>query len=270
MFGILYTLGLLGVATVDGIKGAFENAEKLQKGYDEQQKGNNIAGVYFDRRGAMRDLKTGKIASISIDYGDPCDDKWLFVGEAGIKTKNISEEKRRIEFLEGKNGDWLGRTTDIYDSRHWSHFTKNRDKVVIIGSYYADLRTDDIYVCRSLPIKTSSNTQYCKFYMDILTGYLVRKSDTQYEYEKKNPNSAISENVANAFMETFNKAQKNGGWYHGDPNRFGNAELLRKQDFYCDKFECSDHIYNLVTVRGNAQKDKDMVNNTLYKEVRKL
>lgn len=284
MFGLLYEFGMMAASTIDGINGIFDNSKRIHEALNRQNNGENFAGVYYDRHGALRDLKTGEIASIKSDINDICDDKYLYVGTSSIKTRNISEEKRRHIFEEGKKGNWLGRTTDIYDKRKWATDGKNKYITIIHGAFYADLKNNALYVCREFKLSFDKDTKTfikwnskygfkpitCSFYMDIHTGLLVRKSDTQYEYEKKYPNNVMTESDAQIFIKQFNNAQKNGGWYHGDSRRNGNKEILRKQDYYCDELDCIDHVYNLVEMRKQIKSENNYINNELDKEVRKL
>ena len=141
-----------------------------------------------------------------------------------------------------------------------------------------------MYVCREFKLSFDENTKTfvkwnskygyktisCSFYMDIHTGLLVRKSDTQYEYEEKYSSNVMSEKNAQLFIRQFNNAQKNGGWYHGDSHRDGNKDILRKQDYYCDELDCIDHVYNLVEMRKQMKAENNFINNEINKEVRRL
>lgn len=268
MFGILYTLGIAIVSTIDGLKAASENAKCIAEGKEKERLGKNITHTYNDRLGIQRDLNTHEFVTIGKDYKDICDDYYTWVGKSGIKNKNITEEKRKLAFEEGKNGDWLGRTVDIYDKRYWSTNVKNKNKVIIQGAFYADLNNNRMYVCREFSLKFNptekifylwndnidkkmEKTVKCKFYMDIQTGYLIRKSDTQFEYDQKYPDYALNDDETRCFIEQFNNAQKNGGWHHNIMNRNPNEKIKKLQDYFCNSFIGIDHVYNLMEARKN-------------------
>lgn len=261
MFGMLYALGMTVAATTSGIKAAVENAECIMKGKED----NNFTHTYTDRLGVTRDLTTHKKVSIGKDYNNPSDDCYLWIGTPETKIRNLSEEKRNLVFEDGKKGNRLGRTADIYDRRDWSISAKNKSKNYMLGALYKDLNTNDLYVCRQfslyfnqekniyelyhsgLDAKTLVN---CKFYMDVKTGFLVRKSDTQIEYEKNNNKYILSDIETKKFIKQFNEAQKNGGWHHGNSTEFSNdIKIMQKQNYYCDSFIAYDHVYNLVEMR---------------------
>ena len=279
MFGILYVLFMIVALTIGGIKAASENWEGIKRGKERQAQGKNLQGTYYDRLGAERLLSTGQLAHVWEDSFDPCDDKWLWVGAPGVKTRNLSEEKRAMEFQETKRiGKFQGRTVDVYDKRYWSTYAGNRGKVVIQGSFYKDLQTDKIYVCREFNLlynpKTDSFRKYIKtvygidgetnvklmYYMDINNGMLVRIADTQ------NKQRYYSEELAEKFKTQFNIKQAAGGWYKPD-HIITSGPLQDKQDFYCDDFNAIDHVYSLYDLRKKQSEESQLVNDRLSKEI---
>lgn len=271
MFGFIYLLGTAIGSVVSGTKGFISNCKARQEGEIRYLQGNNIERTYYDRKGIQRDLDTDKIASVRSDVFDMCDDEYLWLDGPGVKTRNISAEKRELDFLKGKKGNWYGRTADLYDARSWTKYGSNKYKVQIKGSFYHDLRSNDIYVCREFELIFNKNknkfvlyngqSRYddkfnclyrtCKFYMNIETGLLVRKADTQLESEKKfKSNYDLTDDEAKSFINSFNKSQKSGGWYKSD-DRIGVDKTLKKQqDFYCNDLCAEDHIYNLIKLQG--------------------
>ncbi len=279
MFGIIYILVIAGLLLIGGIKAAGENVEGMKRGKERQRQGKNLQGTYYDRLGAERLLSTGQLASVYPDYSDPCDDKWLWVGAPSKKTRNMSEEQRKMRFDETKRiGKFQGRTVDVYDKRYWSTAGGNRYKVVIHGTFYRDLRNDKTYVCREFDLLYNPKTDTfrlqkgyrktdieqnirLKYYMDVETARLVRIADTQtLEY---------SEELAEKFKQVFNNQQACGGWYKSDDTHSLSGALKPKQDFYCDDFAATDHIYSLYDLRQKAEKEKT-VDDQVYKEINHL
>ena len=279
MVGILYLLFIVIALIVGGTKAASENWEGIKRGKERQEQGKNLQGTYYDRLGAERLLSTGQLAHVWEDNFDPCDDKWLWVGSPGVKTRNLSEEKRAMEFQETKRiGEFQGRTVDVYDKRYWSTYAGNRGKVVIQGSFYKDLQTDKIYVCREFNLlydpKTDSFRKYIKtvygidgetnvklrYYMDVNNGMLVRIADTQ------NKQRYYSEELAEKFKTQFNIKQAAGGWYKPD-HIITSGPLQDKQDFYCDDFNATDHVYSLYDLRKKQSEESQLVNDRLSKEI---
>ena len=260
MLGIFYTLGIAAASLVSGTKCLFQDSMGKARGIERYKNGDNPTETYFDRKGRQRDLHTGKVAWVARDYDSLSDDEWLCVGSGSNKTRNLSEEKRRREFELGKQGDWLGRTADIYNRRYWSQSYSNKDKVIIVGAYYKDLNDGRLYVCRKFhqmfQVKIGPNIvsssirdvyKSCKFYMDIITGELVRKSDTQIEEEKENADYKMrdfTDEEAADFIKEFNEQQRNGGWYQKNEEKT-NDPIKAQQFFYCNKFNETDHIYSL-------------------------
>lgn len=277
MFGLLYTAAMALGLTVSGTKAAIENAQAIERGKERQRQGKNLQGTYYDRLGVERLLSNGKIAHVYPDFSDPCDDKWLWVGAPSKKTRNLSEEQRRMRFQETKQiGDFKGRTVDVYDKRYWSTYAGNRNKVVIMGSFYKDLTTDDMYVCRDFKLlynpktDTISPWRYTreslqqinlKYYMDVRTAKLVRIADTQHkEYPQE---------LTDKFKNEFNQKQMEGGWYKPD-RIISSGPLQDKQDYYCDDFNASDHIYSLFDLREKETKEKSLVSDCISKEINHL
>ena len=277
MFGLIYTAAMALGLTVSGAKAAIDNAQAMERGRERQRQGRNLQGTYYDRKGVERLLSNGKIAHVYPDFSDPCDDKWLWVGAPSKKTRNLSEELRRMQFQETKEiGDFKGRTVDVYDKRYWSTTGGNKYKVVILGTFYKDLTTGDMYVCRDFKLLYNPKTETfrptglskegeqhmnLKYYMDVRTAKLVRIADTQHtEYSRE---------LADKFRREFNQKQMNGGWYK--PDRILNSGPLQdKQDYYCDDFNSSDHIYSLFDLREKESKEKSMVSNCINKEINHL
>ena len=274
MFGIIYTLANAAALLVSGTHAAMENADAIKRGKERQAQGKNLQGTYYDRKGAERLLSTGQLAHVWADSFDPCDDKWLWVGAPGVKTRNLSEEKRAMEFQETKSiGKFQGRTVDVYDKRYWSTYAGNRHKVVIQGSYYKDLYTGKMYLCREFKLVYNPNTNRfredrgakdgevrtrLKYYMDVNTAMLVRIADTQ---SKDYP-----ADLAEKFKTEFNNRQSAGGWYRPD-RIISSGPLQEKQDFYCDDFNASDHIYSLCDLRKKQSEESQLVNDRLSKEI---
>lgn len=254
MFGLFYALGMAIAGTVSGIKCSAQNANCFAEGVEKYKRGENPTETYHDRKGILRDLHTGQFAGTTENYNSLDKDVWLYVGSTSNRTRNLSEEKRQKEFELGRQGDWHGRTVDLYDDRFWSLQTGKAAKTDIVGAFYKDLINEKIYVCRvfsiaykPLPNDDMEYSKSCKFYMDISNGELVRKADTQIEHDKNYPqykNWYMSDEEANEFMRDFNEQQKNGGWYKNHESSFSNL-LTEKQKFYCNSNDKFDHVKKL-------------------------
>lgn len=278
MFGFLYVLSVSIGGIISGLKGAIHNQNAIEMSKYQHEIGQNISNTYFDRKGIRRDIDTNKIADIRIDVSDICDDEYLWLGAPSVKTRNISEEQRKIDFINGKNGDRLGRTVDLYDHRYWATRGSNRYKSIIHGAFYKDLNNDNMYVCRVFFIKYDTrkssfelgpdmyNCDYiCKFYMDITNGMLVRKADTQLEEEKQSKFKCLDKNMTKLFIKQFNEKQKKGGMYHGE-FKYNQAKgaILEKQNYYCNDFDSVDYCSKLIEERV---KNNSIAENELQKEI---
>lgn len=277
MFGFIYTLTSGIGFIISGIKCHIENESFKQNGINRYNIGNNLSNTYYDRKGIRRDIKTNQIADIRPDAFDLCDDKWLWLGAPGIKTKNLSREQRNIDFENGKKGNWLGRTVDIFDHRYWATSGSNKYKTIIHGAYYKDLKNNQMYVCREFPLYLDKDGLFklwngnveqkyiCKFYMNIKNGKLVRKADTQIQNDKNHTIFSLSDEQAFTFINQFNSAQNKGGWYNGE-YKYNKAkgEILKKQNYYCNDFVSIDHIYNLITLQNNKSEAKEELEKEIY------
>lgn len=238
MFGLLYSIGLGIGAIFSGTKGAINNIQAYNRGLERYNNAEDFSRTYIDRKGCTRDLVSNQFVSVrrSFDYKDDDD---LYVWQNGNKVRNVSEEEREYKFQIGKEGNWLNRTADLYDPRNWS--LQHDKKVKIKGAFYRDLYNDNIYVCREFYVKE----KYTRFYMDIYTGYLVRKSDRQLEIDIKYPNDVLNNDDTNEFINDFNKKQKNGGWCITQ-DIYSNKLIT---DYYCNKYNIDDHIYSLYDIK---------------------
>lgn len=273
MFGLIYALVKGAALGVTNIVDATQNAQRKEDGLTRQLKGQNPSETYYDRKGAQRLISNDELARVRPDYDDPCDDKWLWVGAPSVKTRNLSEEERAQRFAETKNfKDYKGRTVDVYDKRHWSTISLNKNRVVIKGEFYRDLSTNETYVCRCFKVKydrqngTFQNIPSyeikvkpdlsCKYYMNVKSGLLVRVADTQSSY--------YSKELSDKFISSFNMAQNSGGWYKSERNR---GPLKEKQDFYCNDLYAMDHIYSLHDLRDKETNETKILNDNLRKEL---
>lgn len=259
MFGLFYALGTAVAGAVSGTKCLIQNANGIAEGIEKYKRGENPTETYHDRKGFLRDLHTGEFAGVTTNYKTLDNDEWLYVGSVTNRTRNLSEEKRQKEFELGKQGSWLGRTVDLYDERYWSIQMGKSDKTDIVGAFYKDLLTGDMYVCRGFTIGSKLVPGYdleisksCKFYMNIKNGELVRKSDTQIEEEKECPQFArfqMTDEEANEFIKNFNEQQRNGGWVKSR-ERYCSFLRTDKQKFYCNDYNVNDHIRKLYELQN--------------------
>lgn len=237
MFGVLYAISVGIGSIISGTKGIIDNSKAYNRGEQRYQSGEDLSRTYIDRKGATRDLVSNQYVDVRRSF-DSRDDDDLYVWQNGNKIRNVSELKREREFYLGTQGNCLNRTADLYDRRYWSLGRSSNAKIK--GSFYKDLETGDIYVCRSFYVEKST----VLFYMSIKTGYLIRKSDTQFDYESKYPNNVVDNKAIYDFIIDFNKKQKDGGWYVAK-DLDGNTV----RDYYCNKFEISDHIKSLYQLK---------------------
>lgn len=279
MFGFLYALSLSIGGIISGLKGIIYNQNAIEMGKYRYDIGQDISNTYFDRTGIRRDINTNKIANIRKDESDICDDKYLWVGAPGVKTKNLSEEQRKIDFINGKNSNQLGRSVDLYDNRFWATRGNNKYISIIHGAFYKDLNNNNMYVCREFYINydnknnkftlslDKNNCDYiCKFYMDITDGMLIRKADTQLKKEQQSNYKCLNDSMTDLFIKQFNEKQKNGGIYHGGL-KYNKAKgsVLKKQNYYCNDFDSRDHFHKIIDV----QKENNIAEIELQKEIYK-
>lgn len=259
MFGLFYALATGVGAIVSGTKCAIQNMNGLSEGINAYKQGNNPTETYIDRKGSLRDIRTNKYVSIKSDNLSDSKDVYLYLD--GEKTRNLSEEQRQREFEIGRQGNWRGRTADLYDDR-WESKKRYGNTFAIQGSFYKDLLNEKLYVARKFRIPfikeydtpngkiEMSKYKSCTFYMDIMTGKLVRKADTQIE-DDKNPHLAdrlLTDYEANKFMEDFNRDQDNGGWYQLQNKVTTNDPLKKKQYFFCNDYDTTDHTRSLYSL----------------------
>ena len=239
MIGIILATVSGIAAAVSGIKCFAENQAAKERGRERIEQNNNYARTYYDRKGNRRLLATDEHCDIRRDeHGDEI----LYVGAPSHPTRNLSKEKRELQWFNTQNSNHNGRTVEIYDERLWSRKACTLHKELIQGTYYKDFETGKIYVCRMFSIMTGDfKVHHCKFYMDIKTGMLVRMADTQKLLPPEHGHY-VDEATAQQFINNFNQKQSEGGY---DIRLYSKSPIEKKQDFYCNHHECNDWVYTL-------------------------
>lgn len=255
MFAIIYGLFNVIGLTISGAIAGKDNYDCMKRAEERKRNNENPHNIYYDRKGAMRDLTTHK--NVSIDYiGCESEGKDQYMRDMyGHPIKNLSEERRQQKIADAKaKNDSRITVVKIKDG-----ITKNlagrQGRPYYAGPIFKDLDNGKEYVCRHFDIPESiAGEKYiaCSYYMDISTGLLVRESDSSKEMRRRgkvNP----SEEIAKAFMNHFNTKQSSEGYIgkskYPDPKNFdmnGNEKSLSK-DIRMRNYYCNDNIsYDLV------------------------
>ncbi len=217
MFGFLYSVYLAGAALIDSIKGNIYDFKSKERWATKQAIGENPYNIYFDRKGAMRDLVSGNYATIEKD--NITGDVYLCEGLPSRRFRNLSAEWRKLFFENERENRVLGRTvcpdidvvykadaTLAYD--HIGNPTGWRNSYYAYGQWYRDLDTEDLYVCRRV--------RGIDFYMDVRLGKLVRITDKQKKIFEENPQSAVSKEDILLIQIEYNHSKEDGSWNEGN------------------------------------------------------
>ena len=250
MIGLLYLGFMIGGTIFVGLKAANENAGSIKRAKDKQKNGKNPHGIYIDRRGTTRSLSTGKI--VSVDYiGCETEGKDQYLRDMyGHPIKNLSEERRVQREAEAKENPDPRRTVIEWKKGIPEVRTHIEGNPYYAGDTYKDLKSGDIYVCRSIPLPNdlTQGRRYCSCYMNIDTGLLVRESDSQI-YDRQRSLYDVPEDVIAKFIDHFNKKQMDRGYFFDsnipstngwDKTESDFSKRLRLGNFYCNNYDAKD------------------------------
>jgi len=198
LFGIVYTAFVLGAKGYMGIKKSINDSNAREKAKNEGKE------IYVGEDGIGRCVKDGRPVIHCYEYLNGYNEKpdrvLKYAGTNEI-IRNFSEENRKqTQEQSYKIAKEKGYTVYRIGEKFDDHF---HDKCR--GFRYKDIQTGKIYVIREVC--------GCKYYMDVKTGLLVRKTDGQIEKEKYNAeNNPICHKLNQKrdeehVMENFNKKQ---------------------------------------------------------------
>lgn len=198
LFGLLYTAFTLGTKAGMSIKENIENENYRQEAI---QRNNSI---YIDSKGNACSTKDSKKVMYANEYlhgyNNP-PDKVLKYVDTGEIIRNFSEEDRKqTEVYYYNEAKKLNRTAYRIGGKYDNYCNVGVGKPK--GYRYKDMATGAIYVVREF--------NGMRFYMDIKTGLLVRKTDGQFkrEEERKNKNyykSDFLRDIKENTMERINQ-----------------------------------------------------------------
>jgi len=247
MFAIIYGLFNVIGLTISGAIAGKDNYDCMKRAEERKRNNENPHNIYYDRKGAMRDLTTHK--NVSIDYiGCESEGKDQYMRDMyGHPIKNLSEERRQQNLVNAKKDarrtvcEWKSIPLDKHLVEGYPAYE---------GKVYKDLHTGAEYVCRCFPYPKEITEQhgYCKCYMNIENGLLVREADSQ-KYDRQRGLYNFSEETVYAFIQFFNKKQQAEGYYLDSniPEVSGweqkeskHAYRTRMGRFYCNKFVSTD------------------------------
>ena len=193
LFGLIYTAFTLGTKAAMSIKDNAENEKYRQEAIHKNEQS------YIDSKGYSCSVENGRRVMYANEYlngYDKLPDKVLKYVDNGEIIKNFSKEER--EQLETyyyneakKTNKTVYRIGGKFDN--YSDVGSGKPK----GYRYKDLNTNAIYVIRKF--------NGIKFYMDIKTGLLVRKTDGQIKREETcgNVDDKISPLLKNTMTDTI-------------------------------------------------------------------
>lgn len=176
LFGFLYTAFTLGAKAGMSIKENIENKNYRQEAIQKNEK------VYIDSNGYACSTKDGRKVMYANEYlhgYNNLPDKVLKYVDTDEIISNFSKEDReQTETYYYNEAVKLNRTAYRIGGKYDSYCNIGVGKPK--GYRYKDIKTNAIYVVREF--------NSMKFYMDIKTGLLVRKTDGQLKLEKEKEN----------------------------------------------------------------------------------
>ena len=189
MFGLLYTLLVSTGLIANEIKEIKENAECKKKFVHPD------GLTYIDSYGRSRLLSDNRLVIYTCDKnGD-----YILKETGGKLIKNFSAEERKTRERKVIEEARRCRNTTycIDENNHKQEFGYH-------GKRFKDFKTGEVYVVRCIRNKY--------YYMNIATGFLVRKTDWQVKRDLDNQNNSMyQKNFRDIDIEEFNKKQKEQG-----------------------------------------------------------
>jgi hypothetical protein len=198
LFGFLYTAFTLGTKAVMSIKENIENENYRQ---DAIQKNEY---TYIDSKGNACSTKNGRKVMYANEYlhgYNNLPDKVLKYVDTDEIIRNFSQEDRnKTETYYYNEAKKLNRTAYRIGGKYDKYCNVGDGKPK--GYRYKDMSTNAIYVIRQF--------NNMRFYMDINTGLLVRKTDGQLKLdeERKNQNGHLSDFLKDIKENTMNRVNK--------------------------------------------------------------
>ncbi len=249
MFGIIYTalmsLGFIG----HQIKNAVKEQKCINEGKQKRKNGQNFANVYTDYKGGLRSLETGKRVRIDQLYDVEAEGKDCYMRDIyGNPIRNLSEEIRQQNFIEAKKDP--RRTVSKWKTGITESMARMEGNVYYAGETYKDLASGNIFVCREFPLPKEITLEhgYCKCYMSVDSGLLIREADSQ-RYDRERGLYNISEDIVEKFIQYFNEKQSDKGYQclSNIPSTSGwettesdCAKRMRMVLFYCNDYKSTD------------------------------
>lgn len=173
LFGFLYTAFTLGTKAGMSIKENIENKNYRQEAIQKSEH------IYIDSKGNVCSTKDGKKVMYANEYlhgYNNLPDKVLKYVDTDEVIINFSKEDReRTEAYYYNEAKKLNRTAYRIGGKLDNYCNAGEGKAK--GYRYKDISTGAIYVVREF--------NGIRFYMDIKTGILVRKTDGQIKLEKE-------------------------------------------------------------------------------------
>lgn len=198
LFGFLYTAFTLGVKAAVSVK---ENSENNKYKQEAIQKGEMI---YINSKGDACSTKDGRKVMYANEYlhgyNNPPDKVLKYVGTDEIIRNFSKEDRDETEIYFYNEAKKLNRTAYRIGGKNDNYCNVGVGKPK--GYRYKDMETGDIYVIREF--------NGIRFYMDINTGLLIRKTDGQLKREEKygKPEDKLSpllKDIVNNTMKTANQ-----------------------------------------------------------------
>ena len=243
MFGLVYALTKIAATVFTSSKAAIEEHKAIQEGYKAKEQGNNLANVYSDRLGHLRDLDTRESVMIDNISKEANGEDAYLRNKYGEPVRNLSEEKREKEYKEAQANRDLRRTVCEWKGPWSTSYVGINGRPYYSGIQYKDLDNGRIYVCRLFKFPKELNIIGSgNYYMDVRTGLLVRETDSQ-KVNRQNGKYTVSEEDNQKFIDYFNGKQNSTGyignsknpekldWDGTEPEMLKN---VRMQMFYCN------------------------------------
>lgn len=221
MFGLIYMAANAIAYMVSGTKTAIDDHISKNEALRKEQGKKVKTNTYTDHRGMTRDITTNQIRRIYRDH--TTGDAWL-EDSHGKRIRNLSEEKREVEYKEKINKNigvravsyttWSIKDTPVRDDNDWFRLT---------GDIYKDVNNGELYVERNCiewkenyypPSGTNYNgcTYRANFYMKVSDGMLIGLNDTKQPESYKELYKVPTKEQIDSFIKFFNQKQKEGGW----------------------------------------------------------
>ena len=245
MFGLLYMASNAIAYLFSWTKTSYDDYCHKQDAIKNERNEKVKTNTYTDHRGCTRDIVTNGLRYTNKDHSTG--DIWL-EDVNGKKIRNLSQEKRNIEFEENKRNNpdkraikytvWDHNTTQIKDMNEWFRLEE---------TIYKDVNNGDLYIIRNniewqedlyrydIFNNYEGNIYRANFYMRVKDGFLVGLNDDEQPkpYKTKYHDYVMPDNEEiERFIQFFNQKQKEGGWKHSKERDSGKEVTNYKSDYY--------------------------------------